>query len=196
MNSNVLNLILGLIGSYLIGSFPTAYLLVRLRLREDIRNLGSGTVGARNVNRVLGWRSAILVFLLDAAKGAAAIYLCYRLGLDPYLGLAAAVAGHIFPVWLKFQGGKGLATAFGGLVGMGMWPALLVFALIWAPNYFLIWSKNMNIAVIAGAVGMVVYVLIARASLGIVLMAAVIILKHFMALRAKETSQHSDLKAP
>ncbi|MEM5775918.1 MAG: glycerol-3-phosphate acyltransferase, partial [Anaerolineaceae bacterium] len=96
---------------------------------------------------------------------------------------------------LKFQGGKGLAVAFGGLAGMGMWPALLVFGLIWAPNYFLIWSKNMNIAVIAGAVGVAVYALITHASLGLVLMAAVIILKHFMALRAKETTQPSESKA-
>lgn len=194
MTNTTINFILALIGSYLIGSIPTAYVLVRLRLRQDIRNMGSGTMGARNVYRVLGWRSAVLVLLLDAAKGAAAIYLCYRLGVDPYLGLAAAVVGHIFPVWLKFQGGKGLATALGGLAGMGMWPALLVFGLIWAPNYFLIWSKNMNIAVIAGAIGGAVYALISRASLGLVLMAMVIILKHFMALRAKETTQPGESK--
>lgn len=195
MTNTTINFILALIGSYLIGSIPTAYMLVRLRLSEDIRNLGSGTMGARNVYRVLGWRLAVLVLLLDAAKGAAAIILCYRLGVDPYLGLAAAVVGHIFPVWLKFQGGKGLATALGGLAGMGMWPALLVFGLIWAPNYFLIWSKNMNIAVIAGAIGVAVYALISRASLGLVLMAAVIILKHFMALRAKEATQPGESKS-
>lgn len=185
MSTGTLNLILGLIGSYLLGSIPTAYLLVRLRLHEDIRQLGSGTVGTRNVNRVLGWRAAVLVFLLDAAKGVGAVLLCYKLGVDDYLGVAMAVLGHIFPIWLKFRGGKGLATAFGGILALGQWTLLLVFGLIWLPNYFFIWSKRMAVATLAGALGALIYAIMTKSGWGLILMAAVISLKHLLAIRAE-----------
>lgn len=189
MSASSLNLILGLIGSYLLGSIPTAYLLVRLKLHEDIRQLGSGTVGTRNVNRVLGWRAALLVFLLDAAKGAGAVLLCYLLGVDDYLGVAMAVAGHIFPIWLKFRGGKGLATAFGGILALGQWTLLLVFGLIWLPNYFLIWSKRMAVATLAGALGALIYALMTKSDWGLILMAVVISIRHLLAIREENASE-------
>jgi glycerol-3-phosphate acyltransferase PlsY len=102
--------------SYLLGSIPSGYLLVRVFRRQDIRQSGSGNIGATNVARTspaLG----ILTLLLDALKGLAAVILTRALfpGQSILLGAAAfvAVVGHMFPVWLKFRGGKGVATGLG-----------------------------------------------------------------------------------
>ena len=102
--------------SYLLGSIPFGYLLVRIFRQQDIRQTGSGNIGATNVSRtspVLG----MLTLLLDAAKGLAAVTLTRVLfpGQTALLGLAAfmAVVGHMFPIWLKFRGGKGVATGLG-----------------------------------------------------------------------------------
>ena len=107
--------------SYLLGSIPFGYLLVRLFRGEDVRQSGSGNIGATNVSRkspVLG----VLTLLLDAAKGTAAVAVSYvvadRMVAIPTLeqlalGALCAVVGHVFPVWLKFRGGKGVATGFG-----------------------------------------------------------------------------------
>jgi acyl phosphate:glycerol-3-phosphate acyltransferase len=108
--------------SYLLGSIPFGYLLVRIFRGEDVRKSGSGNIGATNVSRkspVLG----VLTLLLDAGKGVAAVVLAYVIadhgdvGIPTYtqMALAAlcAVAGHLFPLWLKFRGGKGVATGLG-----------------------------------------------------------------------------------
>jgi len=111
--------------SYLLGSIPFGYLLVRIFRGEDVRQTGSGNIGATNVSRkspVLG----AVTLLLDAAKGSMAVALSYlladRLLAGPpaleYLGVGAlfAVIGHVFPVWLKFRGGKGVATGLGAFL--------------------------------------------------------------------------------
>jgi acyl phosphate:glycerol-3-phosphate acyltransferase len=107
--------------SYLLGSIPFGYLLVRLGSGEDIRASGSGNIGATNVARkspILG----IATLLLDAAKGMAAVYLARIVFSGPHrhliMTIAAlfAVTGHLFPIWLKFRGGKGVATSFGAFV--------------------------------------------------------------------------------
>ena len=108
--------------SYLLGSIPFGYLLVRIVRGEDVRKSGSGNIGATNVSRkspILG----VLTLLLDAAKGAAAIVVSYLIvdrvaaGVPTYEQLAVAalfaIVGHMFPVWLKFRGGKGVATGLG-----------------------------------------------------------------------------------
>lgn len=104
------------VGSYLLGSIPFGYLLVRVFHKQDIRQTGSGNIGATNVSRTspaLG----ILTLLLDALKGFVAVALTRVLfpGQTALLGLAAllAIVGHMFPVWLKFRGGKGVATGLG-----------------------------------------------------------------------------------
>jgi glycerol-3-phosphate acyltransferase PlsY len=100
--------------AYLIGTFPSASLVARAH-GVDIRTVGSGNPGASNVTRVLGWRRGLWVFVLDALKGA----LCAGLGLvvdgrpAGYVLGAAAVVGHVFPVWQRFRGGKGVATGGG-----------------------------------------------------------------------------------
>jgi glycerol-3-phosphate acyltransferase PlsY len=100
---------------YLAGSVPFAFLLARRR-GVDLRRAGSGNVGATNVLRTSGMRDAVLAMSLDAAKGTLAVLVAQRLGAGPATPMAAGLAsivGHIYPVWLGFRGGKGVATAAG-----------------------------------------------------------------------------------
>jgi glycerol-3-phosphate acyltransferase PlsY len=104
------------VAGYLIGSIPFAYLLARRVGGVDIRIVGSGNVGAANLVRVTGLAVGVTAALLDMAKGSAVILLAHRIGADETLKAAtglAAVVGHIYPVWLRFRGGKGVATACG-----------------------------------------------------------------------------------
>lgn len=108
-----------LAGSYLLGCFVAAYYVTRWRRGVDIRQAGSGNAGARNMARVYGPRDAVLTFLLDAGKGALAMGAgIHFLGSDwgGVATLTAAIAGHIWPVQLRFHGGKGAATGLGGIV--------------------------------------------------------------------------------
>lgn len=124
--------------SYLLGSIPFGYLLVRMFRGEDVRATGSGNIGATNVARqspALG----VLTLLLDALKGSAAVALAYLLsgsmgiGPTPYsaMSLAAlcAILGHVFPVWLKFRGGKGVATGLGSFLMIAPEPVLIAAAI-------------------------------------------------------------------
>jgi glycerol-3-phosphate acyltransferase PlsY len=117
--------------SYLLGSIPFGYLLVRMFRGEDVRRSGSGNIGATNVARkstALG----IATLLFDAVKGTAAVWMTYVIAPTyPLMSLAAlcAVVGHVFPVWLKFHGGKGVATGLGSFVGIAP-KAVLVAAVI------------------------------------------------------------------
>jgi glycerol-3-phosphate acyltransferase PlsY len=126
---------------YFLGSIPFGYLLVRATGGGDIRFIGSGNIGATNVARASGWQVGVATLLLDAAKGYLAVWLAGRftggnIRIMMYAGLAA-ILGHIFPVWLKFEGGKGVATALGVFLAI-CWPALaaavflfLLVALFW-----------------------------------------------------------------
>ena len=128
------------ITSYLIGSFPTAYLAGRLA-GIDIRNAGSGNIGATNVARVLGKRFGYPVFVVDVAKGFIAVKLAEALAATAHssasfvdlcavLGAMFALIGHSFPVWLGFKGGKGVATSIGALFALNWIPALVV-GIVW-----------------------------------------------------------------
>lgn len=102
--------------AYLIGSIPFGYLIVRTRGGGDIRQTGSGGTGATNVSRRAGKAAGVLTLLLDAAKGAAAVLIAQNVSGSDWVKAAAAIAvivGHIFPVWLGFRGGKGVATGVG-----------------------------------------------------------------------------------
>ena len=105
------------VGAYLLGSIPFGLLLGKLFGREDVRRAGSGNIGATNVARVAGPAAGILTLILDTAKGSAAVLLAARLSHDDafWMMIAAlfALAGHCFPIWLGFRGGKGVATAAG-----------------------------------------------------------------------------------
>jgi glycerol-3-phosphate acyltransferase PlsY len=117
--------------AYLIGSIPFGLLLTRVAGLGDIRQIGSGNIGATNVLRTGNKGLAALTLFLDGAKGAVAVLLALRFG--PELGAVAAamaVIGHVFPVWLKFKGGKGVATAIGVLLGLA-WPVGLLVCGTW-----------------------------------------------------------------
>jgi acyl phosphate:glycerol-3-phosphate acyltransferase len=132
-------MVLIIVMAYCIGSVPFALLFAR---EDDVRRIGSGNVGAANVLRASGVRAGVLVALLDIAKGAASVVLAMRLSADGNVPAAAgfaAILGHIYPVWLRFQGGKGVATACGVftvLTPLAALPALTVFiATAWATRY-------------------------------------------------------------
>lgn len=121
--------------AYLIGSIPFGFLLTGMIKRADIRRYGSGNIGATNVMRVMGWRAGMLVFLLDAAKGAAAVLIARMLSPETGVHLAAGLAvlaGHSFPVFLKFRGGKGAATSIGLLIPLAGWITLLLLLIFGA----------------------------------------------------------------
>ncbi len=118
--------------AYLLGTFPSATLVARAN-GVDIRTVGSGNPGASNVTRVLGWRKGLWVFVLDAAKGALAAgtgLLVQGRPLGYALG-ALAILGHVFPVWQKFRGGKGVATG-GGVFAVLSPIVFSVLVVVWA----------------------------------------------------------------
>ena len=124
MVSDILFITIALICAYLIGGFPSAYLITRLRKGIDIRGVGSKNVGAMNVFYKVGFAEGLLVLAMDIGKGAATVALARWLGVpviaELFAGIAA-VMGHGFPVWLKFRGGKGGATIIGILVFLMPW---------------------------------------------------------------------------
>jgi glycerol-3-phosphate acyltransferase PlsY len=127
--------------SYLIGSIPTAYLVVRWKAGIDIRQAGSGNVGAFNTFDVTkSKRIGIIVGLLDALKGfivAGALGWIFKFSFEyQAAGLLAAIIGHNYPVWLKFKGGRGLATGAGGMFAVGL-AYTLVWCILWATVYSL-----------------------------------------------------------
>jgi glycerol-3-phosphate acyltransferase PlsY len=122
---------------YLLGSIPFGYLLTRAAGLGDVRNVGSGNIGATNVLRTGHKGLAALTLLLDALKGTAAVLIGHWIGaaggvaiLASLLAGLAAFLGHVFPVWLGFRGGKGVATYIGVLLGVD-WRAALAFCGIW-----------------------------------------------------------------
>lgn len=122
------------LAGYVLGCFTTGYYLVRARTGQDLRELGSGSVGARNVGRLLGWQGFVLTVLGDFGKGALAVWAARYVATDDRLAVVAmlaVVAGHVWPVQLLFRGGKGMATSLGALLVYD-WQLALAFALLFA----------------------------------------------------------------
>jgi acyl phosphate:glycerol-3-phosphate acyltransferase len=117
---------------YCLGSIPFGLVLTRLCGAGDLRSIGSGNIGATNVLRTGRKGLAAATLALDALKATLAVVLAWwAFGPPTVLAAAAgAVLGHMYPIWLKFRGGKGVATYLGGLVGLA-WPAAAVFAVVW-----------------------------------------------------------------
>jgi glycerol-3-phosphate acyltransferase PlsY len=161
---NVLAIALG----YVLGSIPFGLILTRLAGTADLRTIGSGNIGATNVLRTGNKGLAAATLLLDMLKGTAAVIIAGAFG-GPTAAMLAAVAaflGHLFPVWLKFKGGKGVATYIGVLLGL-YWPAALTFCAIWLAVAFasrysslaalvasalipplLLWAQHLELAVV------------------------------------------------
>jgi len=129
-----LGLLIVFILSFLLGSVPFGYIIGKLK-GVDVRNYGSGNIGATNVSRVLGKKYGLLVLLLDALKGAAAVLIAKAAGLPAeYQVLAgiSAIAGHCFSPWLGFKGGKGVATALGAFLVISPKTTLVAFLIFLA----------------------------------------------------------------
>lgn len=166
----MLALVLAALMAYLIGAIPFGYLAGRVN-GIDIREHGSGNIGATNVLRTLGKPWGYSVFAGDALKGLLAVRLGYLLavprGLDPHLfavvAAACCVAGHSFPLWLKFRGGKGVATSAGALVGI-VPVATVVSVVIWALVFAL--SRYVSLASILATISLPIAVLLIRGEEG------------------------------
>ena len=126
-----MTVVLALAFGYLLGSVPFGLLLTRAAGGPDIRAIGSGNIGATNVLRTGRMGIAAATFVCDALKGTLAVFAAARYGADAALAAGlGAFLGHLFPVWLKFKGGKGVSTYIGLLIGL-YWPAALLFCAVW-----------------------------------------------------------------
>ena len=175
--------------AYILGSLPFGYLIVRWQKGIDVRSTGSGSIGATNVMRNLGIAGFVVTFLLDLGKGLAAVLLAARLtaGNPRWIAASAvmAILGHCFPVWLKFRGGKGVATGVGvflALAPLQVALVLVLFALIVA-----IWRYISLGSIIASAAFPMLVHFMQHPPLPIVLGAAggalIIILRHHANIR-------------
>jgi glycerol-3-phosphate acyltransferase PlsY len=127
--------------SYLLGCFAAGYYLVRMRLNEDIRELGTGSVGARNVGRVLGKTGFLLTLISDFGKGSFAVWAARHFTPDDRivaLAMVSVIAGHIWPLQLRFRGGKGMATSLGALLVYD-WHLALPFGVLFFCAFFVLW---------------------------------------------------------
>ncbi len=185
----IVRMLVGLVAAYLVGSIPTGYWLVRARKGIDIRQVGSGNIGASNVGRLLGKRWGIGVLIIDILKGTLAVALGERLfypgsgllSVDTYgiLCGVSAVCGHNWTVFLGFKGGKGVATSAGVLLGLT--PLLLLAsAVIWGIAAKI--SGYISAASLAAAVGFCASTFILKSSLEMkifgVVLALLVIVKH------------------
>jgi glycerol-3-phosphate acyltransferase PlsY len=174
--------VIAITAAYAIGSIPFALILARRWGIRDLRRIGSGNLGAANVWRATGATAGVLVALLDIAKGAAGVVLAERLtggAAAPAAAGVAAVVGHIYPVWLGFRGGKGVATScgvFAVLTPLAVLPALAVFFVsVWITKYISAGSVMASLALppLAYATGSPTPVIAAAAAV-----AALIVFRH------------------
>ena len=131
-----------LLAAYLIGSIPSSVWLGKIFYNKDVRNEGSGNAGATNTIRVLGWQIGVVVLLLDALKGWVTVYLLSLFSYESVWGLSTsifqislafmAVLGHIFPIYVGFKGGKGVATLLGVAIAIFPWQVILIELSIFA----------------------------------------------------------------
>ncbi len=177
---------LALLLAYLFGSIPGGVLVARL-YKVDLRKIGSGNIGATNVQRALGWFPAIVVALFDVFKGGIAVWIARLLGVEGWLlgGVAvAAVLGHNFPVALRFSGGKGVATSLGTLLFLD--PEVAVYTAVIGLSVVLL-TRFVSAGSLTGAVaGVVLAVALGRPGWELVtlaLMAAMIFFTHRQNLR-------------
>jgi glycerol-3-phosphate acyltransferase PlsY len=169
---------------YLLGSIPFGLLLTRLAGRGDVRNIGSGSIGATNVLRTGNKALAALTLICDIGKGVAAALIGATWGEDAMCVAAGAVVlGHMFPVWLGFRGGKGVATGL-GVLAVVAWPVALVALLIWLAMAVLFRFSSLA-ALVASAVaaGYAAFIVDSERELLIAAIAVLIVAKHHENIR-------------
>jgi len=166
--------------TYLLGSIPSALLVVWMLAGKDVRKEGSGNIGATNALRIGGPTAGVVVTIVDVAKGAVPVWLMTLLNpADAWLAatLLAAVVGHCFPVWLRFRGGKGVATGLGAFLVLSLHTAVVAIA-VWLVM-LVIWRRVSLASLVASATFPVVLVVIDRPTplvLGAVSVAAILII--------------------
>ncbi len=144
--------------SYLFGSIPFGYLFTKILLKKDIRNVGSGNIGATNVLRTGNKSLGYLTLVLDIAKAVVpVIYIKFNYPDLVYISALCAFLGHLFPVWLKFKGGKGVATFVGILISINIYYAL-VFGTIWILTFLI--SKYSSLSSLFASISIPLYLLI------------------------------------
>ena len=175
----ILSSLLLLAIGYLLGSMPNGYLAGRWLKGIDLRQCGSGSTGATNVLRNVGKAPALVVFLLDVGKGALAVLLAKSFGLNDWVQVLAglaALAGHIWPVWLGWKGGKAVATGLGMFLGLA-WPVgLACFGLFMAVISI---SRIVSLSSVVAAIGLPVLMVLAGAngaSISVSVVASVMVL--------------------
>lgn len=172
-------LLAALVFGYLLGSIPFGLLITRAAGLGDVRKIGSGNIGATNVLRTGNKKLAALTLLLDALKGTAAVLIAGLYGPDQaFVAGLGAFLGHLFPVWLGFRGGKGVATYLGVLIAVA-WEGALVFAVAWLAVAFLTRYSSLAALVAAVAVPVALYLIghVQAAEL-FVLMSVIVFFKH------------------
>ncbi len=144
--------------SYLFGSIPFGYLFTKILLKKDIRNVGSGNIGATNVLRTGNKSLGYLTLILDIAKAVVpVVYIKLSYPDLVYISALCAFLGHLFPVWLKFKGGKGVATFVGILISINIYYAV-VFGIVWILTFFI--SKYSSLSSLFGSISIPIYLLI------------------------------------
>ena len=170
---------IALVFGYLLGSIPFGLLITRAAGLGDVRKIGSGNIGATNVLRTGNKGLAAATLLLDALKGTAAVLVAGH--FSPDFGLAAgfgAFLGHLFPVWLGFKGGKGVATYLGVLLGLA-WQGMLVFAVVWLAMAFLFRYSSLAALTAAVIVPIALYFISTPQIAGLfAVMSLIVIVKH------------------
>ena len=169
------------IGGYLLGSIPFGVILTRAAGAGDVRNIGSGNIGATNVLRTGRKDLAVATLILDAGKGAIALLIARHLFGETAGAIAggAAFMGHLFPVWLGFKGGKGVATFF-GLILAACWPLGLLAAATWLIVAFAL--RYSSLAALVAAALTPLYALLPLPALGLPAPAPILILAIFTAV--------------
>lgn len=169
-----------LVGCYLVGAIPFGLLIGKVTRGIDIREFGSGNIGASNVLRTLGVGPALAVFVLDTAKGTAAVAVCRALKMEPWMvvtGGVLSIIGHSFSVFLRFRGGKGVATSLGMIIGLdpviaavalGLWLVTValtriisvgsMLAAISVPAMMFAWQEHVEYQAIAVVAAMLILV--------------------------------------
>lgn len=166
-----MSILFAILGGYLLGSIPFGLLIAKASGQGDIRNIGSGNIGATNVLRTGRKDIAFLTLILDAGKaGIAALIFNHFFGapIGLYAG-ATALIGHCFPIWLRFKGGKGVATFFGCLLATA-WPIGLIAGAIWLASAFLTRISSLSALAAAGATPIIAFMM---GNIPIAVMAAV-----------------------
>ncbi len=155
-----LGVIVSLAGAYFLGSIPSGVWLSRWVYGNDIRDLGNGNSGARNVNHVFGWKASIIVVLVDFSKGALAVLLARRLQLDimwQVLSGFSAIIGHDFPIFAEFKGGQGMATSL-GTMSVLFYRETLIGILIFGLVYLLIRHFDLSAGAGLGSIAFLIWV--------------------------------------